>query len=169
MENEIVNKVSESGLVQFDLEELFIPGERVLFDLKPWLYEELVLKEKDFREQLKNHDWSFYQNKFIAITCTSDAIVPTWAFMLVASLMAPVAKKIVFGDLQKLEEEIFHEQLTKINPEDYRDQRIVIKGCSSVKVPASAYIELTALLQPVVKSILFGEPCSTVPVYKKKS
>ncbi len=169
MEDKIENKVTESGLVQFDPEELFVPGERVLFDLKSWLFEEIILKEKDFREHLKNHDWSQYQNKFVALTCTADAIVPTWAFMLVVTMLEPVAKKIVFGDLKKLEEEIFHEQISKINPENYRNQRVVIKGCSKVSVPASAYVEITALLQPVVKSIMYGEPCSTVPVYKKKS
>ena len=169
MGEEIINKVAQSGLVSVDLEELFVPGERVLFDLKGWLFEELILKEKDLREQLKNHDWQQYQNKFVALTCTADAIVPTWAFMLAASMLEPVAKKIVFGDLKKLEEEIFHEQISKINPERYRDQRIVIKGCSHVEVPSSAYIEITRLLQPVVKSIFYGEPCSTVPVYKKKS
>jgi hypothetical protein len=169
MQEEIINKVNESGLVQFNPEELFVPGERILFDLKSWLFEEIILKEKDFREQLKNHDWSQYENKFVALTCSADAIIPTWAFMLIASSLEPFAKKIVFGDLKKLEEEIFHEQVSKINPENYRDQRVVIKGCSKVAVPASAYVEITSLLRPVVKSILFGEPCSTVPVYKKKT
>ena len=166
MQDEIINKVAESGLVQIDLEELYLPGERILFDLKGWLFEELILKEKDFREQLKNHDWLQYQDKFVAIACTADDIVPTWAFMLVAAKLEPVAKKIVFGDLKKLEEELFHEQIFKIIPENYRDQRVVIKGCSKVEVPASAYVEITFLLRPVVKSIMYGEPCSTVPVYK---
>jgi hypothetical protein len=169
MENEIVNKVSESGLVQLDLEELFVPGERILVDLKAWLFEEIILKEKDFREHLKNHDWSQYDNKFVAVTCTADAIVPTWAYMLVAASLEPFAKKIVFGDLKKLEEELFHEQVLKISAENFRDQRVVIKGCSNVEVPASAYVEITTLLRPVVKSIMYGEPCSTVPVYKKKT
>ena len=137
-----------------------------MFDLKSWLFEELILKEKDFREQLKNHDWSEYHDKLVAIFCTADAIVPTWAFMLVAAKLEPFAKKIVFGDLKKLEEELFHERIFKMNPENYRDQRVVIKGCSKVEVPASAYVEITFLLRPVVKSIMYGEPCSTVPVYK---
>jgi hypothetical protein len=168
MENEIINKVAESGLVTIDLEELYIPGERILFDLKGWLFEELILKEKDFREQLKNHDWSQYQNKLVALTCTADAIVPTWAFMLIATKLEPFARKIVFGDLKKLEEELFHEQIQKLNIANYHDQRIVIKGCSKVEVPASAYVEITALLRPVAKSIMYGEPCSTVPIYKSK-
>jgi hypothetical protein len=164
----IVNKVAESGLITIDLEDFYPEGERVLFDIKPWLFQELILKEKDFRENIKNHDWSQYQNKFVSITCTADAIVPTWAYMLIASALSPIAKKIVFGDLQKLEEEIFHDIFQKMNPEDYRDQRIIIKGCSNKEVPASAYVEFTNMLRPVVKSIMYGEACSTVPVYKRK-
>ena len=165
---DVINKVALSGIITFDLEELFVPGERVLFDLKSWLFEEVIVKEKDFREQLKNHDWQQYRDAFVALCCTADAIVPTWAFMLAASKIEPVAKKIVFGDLKKLEEEIFREEISRINPEDYRDQRVVIKGCSKVDVPVSAYVEITHLLRPVVKSIMYGEACSTVPVYKKK-
>jgi hypothetical protein len=165
---EIINKVAQSGLVTIDLEEFYIPGERVLFDLKEWLFEELILKEKDFRARLKDFNWDNYKGKFVAITCTADAIVPTWAFMLVATHLSPFAKKIIFGDLQKLEQEIFEESISKLNVEDFKDQRVVIKGCSKVEVPVSAYVKLTALLQPVVKSIMYGEPCSTVPVFKKK-
>jgi hypothetical protein len=167
MENEIVNKVAESGLITIDLEDFYPEGERILFDIKPWLFEELILKEKDFREHIKNHDWAQYENKFVAINCSADAIIPTWAYMLVASALSS-AKKIVFGDLQKLEEEIFHDIFKKMNPEEYRDQRIIIKGCSNKEVPASAYVEFTNLLQPVVKSIMYGEACSTVPVFKRK-
>lgn len=166
MENEIVNKVSESGLLQFDLEELKQQGERVLFDLKGWLFEELILKEKDFRERLKNHDWTQYQDKFVALTCTADAIVPTWAYMLVATQLNPYSKKTVFGDLKKLEEELYHEQISKLSPETFRNQRVVIKGCGDV--PVSAFVELTNFLRPLAKSIMYGEPCSTVPVYKAK-
>ena len=120
----------------------------------------------NFRDQLKNHNWPQYKDKFVALTCTADAIVPTWAYMLIASKLEPFAKKIVFGDLKKLQEELFHEKILMINPETYRDQRVVIKGCSKVEVPASAYVEITSLLRPYVKSIMYGEPCSTVPVYK---
>jgi uncharacterized protein YqgQ len=167
MEEEIKNKVAESGLIQIDLEELYQSGERVLFDLKSWLFEELILKEKDFREQLKNHDWNFYKDKFVAITCSADAIIPTWAYMLLATQLQSFAKRIVFGDLKKLEEELFHDEISKLKSEDYQNQRVVIKGCSNIEVPVSAYVELTALLKPVVKSIMYGEPCSTVPVYKQ--
>ena len=165
---EIVNKVTQSGLVTIDLEDLFIPGERVLFDLKDWLFEELILKEKDFREKIKDHNWENYKDKFVAVTCTADAIVPTWAFMLVATHIKPVARKISFGNLQKLEEEIFDEAISKLNADDFKDQKVVIKGCSKIEVPVSAYVNLTALLRPVVKSIMYGEPCSTVPVYKRR-
>lgn len=168
MSEEIINKVAESELLQFDLQDLYVKGERVLFDLKKFLFEELILKEKDFRDQIKNHIWNQYENKFVAITCTADAIVPTWAFMLVASQLQPFAKKIMFGDLNKLEEEIFRTQISKIDLKDYTDKKISIKGCSDIYVPPSAYVELTALLRPVAKSIMYGEACSTVPVFKRK-
>ena len=164
---DIINKVAQSGLVTIDLEELYVPGERILFDIKDWLFEELILKEKDFREKLKTHDWEKYRDKFVAVTCSADAIIPTWAFMLVTIYLRPVAAKIIFGDLQSLEEELFNEQISKMNPDSYRDQKLVIKGCSNVKVPQSAYMKLTSLLMPVAKSIMYGEPCSTVPLYKK--
>ena len=165
---EIVNKVAQSGLITINLEDLYVPGDRVLFDLKDWLYEELILKEKDFREKLKNHNWEKYKDKFVAITCSVDAVVPTWAFMLVTTHLKPVAKKISFGNLQKLEEEIFDEVISKLNTTDFQDKKIVIKGCSKIAVPVSAYVRLTEILRPLVKSIMYGEPCSTVPVFKRK-
>ena len=165
---EIVNKVAQSGLVTIDLEDLYVSGERVLFDMKDWLFEELILKEKDFREKLKDHVWTKYENRFVAITCSVDAVVPTWAYMLVAAHLKPVAKKITFGNLQKLEEEIFNDAILKLNPDDFKDQKVVIKGCSKIEVPVSAFVNLTAMLRPVVKSIMYGEPCSTVPVFKRK-
>jgi Protein of unknown function (DUF2480) len=165
---EIINKVSQSGLITFDLEDLYVPGDRVLFDLKEWLFEELILKEKDFRARLKEHDWEQYNGKFVAIICSADAIVPTWAFMLIASHLETHAKKITFGNLQKLEEEIFDEAISKLNQADFKDQKVIIKGCSKIDVPVSAYVKLTEILRPVVKSIMYGEPCSTVPVFKRK-
>jgi hypothetical protein len=165
---EIVNKVAQSGLVTIDLEDLYVPGERVLFDLKDWLFQELILKEKDFREKLKSHDWNQYKDKFIALTCSVDAVVPTWGYMLIATQLKPVAKKITFGNLIKLEEELFDEAISKLKAEDYKDQKVVIKGCSKIEVPVSAYVNLTSMLRPVVKSIMYGEPCSTVPVFKRK-
>ena len=168
LEKEIVNKVAESGLITINLEDFYPEGERVVFDMKDHLFEELLLKEKDFREFVKTNDWVKYRDKFVAITCSNDAIVASWAYMLIAASLKPYAKKIVFGNLETLETVLFHDALSKINREDYRDQRIIIKGCSDKPVPVSAYVELTSLLQPVVKSIMYGEPCSTVPVYKSK-
>ena len=168
MPAEIINKVAESGLLQYDLEGLYPEGKRVLFDLKGWLFEELVLKEKDFREQVKNHPWNQYQDQLVAITCSADAIVPTWAFMLVAVHLQPFARKVMMGDLRKLEEQLFQEAIAKLDPESFRNQRVVIKGCGG-KVPVSAYVDFADFLRPLAKSILYGEPCSTVPVYKKSS
>ncbi len=165
---EIVNKVAQSGLITIDLEDLYVHGDRLLFDMKDWLFEELILKEKDFREKLKEHDWINYKDKFVAITCSVDAVVPTWAYMLVATHLKPFVKKLSFGNLQKLEEEIFNDAILKLNPDEFKDQKVVIKGCSKIEVPVSAYINLTAMLRPVVKSIMYGEPCSTVPVFKRK-
>jgi hypothetical protein len=164
---EIVNKVAQSGLIEFNLEEYYPKGERVLFDIKEHLFQGLILKEKDFREFVKNEDWSKYTEKFVALTCTADAVVPTWAYMLLVTALEPFAKKIVFGDLKTLEVVLYNDALSKINPEDYKDQRIVIKGCSNLPVPESAYVEVTRILRPVAKSIMYGEPCSTVPLYKK--
>jgi hypothetical protein len=163
----IINKVSESSLVTIDPADFFPAGERIAFDLKPLLVEELLLKEKDFREYVKNNDWSVYKNKFVAIHCSNDAIIPVWAYMLLSVAMESFALKIYFGTLDELEKHLYNESLSKINLEDFRDKRIVIKGCGDVAVPVSAYVELTRLLKPVVKSIMYGEPCSTVPVYKK--
>lgn len=166
MENEIINKVANSGLITIDLEEYYPKGERVLFDLKPLLFQELILKEKDFREFIKNHDWAFYQNKLVAITCSADAIVPTWAYMLISIALEPFAKKIVFGNLQTLETVLFNDALQTINYSDYTDKRIVIKGCGNLPVTTHAYVELVNGLRPFAKSIMYGEPCSTVPLYK---
>lgn len=167
MENEIVNRVAQSPLVTFDLEKLYVPGERVLIDIKNQLFQEMILKEKDFRDYIKATDWSVYKNKFVAITCSADAIVPTWAFMLLAIALQPHAVKIVFGNLDDLESQLFREQLDKIDFELYRDAKVVIKGCSKINVPVAVYVEATNLLRPLTSSIMFGEPCSTVPLYKK--
>ncbi len=165
----IVNKVASSGLITLNLEDYFPEQERVLFDLKPWLFQELILKEKDFRDNLKSHDWSFYANKYVAVICSADAIVPAWAFMLLFSHLEPFAKKIIFGDLKRLEEEIFEEIISNLDISPFIDQRVVIKGCSNKDIPVFTYAALTAKLRPHVKSIMFGEPCSTVPIYKKSA
>ncbi|HQF27128.1 MAG TPA: DUF2480 family protein [Bacteroidia bacterium] len=167
-DNVIFNKVAQSGLITINLEELYPVGERVIIDIREQLIEDFLLREKSFREFIASEDWSKYSGKFVSIHCSNDAIIPMWAWMLLASALEPFAKKIVFGNASTLEDELFSEVVSKINPEEYHDARVVIKGCSDKPVPVSAYVALTALLRPVAKSILFGEPCSTVPVYKKK-
>ena len=165
---EIINKVENSGLITIDLGELYLPGERVLIDIKDQLFQELILREKDFREFIKSHDWAQYKEKYVALTCSADAIIPDWTWMLLASALEPFAKKTVFGSIDVLETVLFDEILSNFNVEQYRDARIVIKGCGDKPVPKYAYIELTRKLQPIVKSIMYGEPCSTVPVYKQR-
>jgi hypothetical protein len=167
MSEEIVNKVASSGLITIDLAEFIPRGERAVIDLKDQLWQGLVLKEKDFRQYIKDHNWAEYKDKFVAVYCSTDAIIPAWAFMLVASALAPHAKRMVQGNAETLETVLFIESLQKINPEDYRDTRVVVKGCGDEKVPFAAYAELTSRLQPVVKNLMFGEPCSTVPVFKR--
>jgi len=169
IQENIVNKVAQSGLVTLDPAAFYPIGNRVVYDIKDNLYMGLILREKDFREFVKAHDWSQYEGKYVAITCTADAIVPAWAYMLLANRMAPYALETVFGDADVLETVLFVKSIAKMDVEQYRDQRIVIKGCGDTPVPVSAYVELTKKLTPVVKSLMFGEPCSTVPIYKKSS
>ena len=164
---EITNRVATSGIVSLDLEELYAQGERVQYDLKDNLFQGMILREKDFREFLKSNDWSVYQGKNVSIICSEDAIVPTWAYMLLAIYLEPYANKVVFGDLDLLEDSLFSDAIQQIDPEEYRGKRVVIKGCSKVAVPISAYVAITTLLKPVAQSLMFGEPCSTVPLYKK--
>ena len=168
IQQNIVNKVAQSGLLSFDLAELYPQGERVLYDIKENLFHGLMLREKDFREFIKEHDWTQYSGKHLAITCSADAIVPTWAYMLLANRLAQYAKTVVFGDLQQLEIILFERELEKLDLEKYRDQRIVIKGCGEIAIPESAFINLTVKLTGISKSIMYGEPCSTVPIYKRK-
>lgn len=167
MEQEIINRVASSPLVTLDLEEFYVEGERVLIDIRAQLFQELILREKDFRNFIKTHDWSQYKSKFVAITCTADAIIPNWAYMLITSVLQPHTDRIVFGSLEDLEANIFSEQLRQLDWSKFKDAKVVIKGCSKVNVPASVYVEATRLLMPWASSIMFGEPCSTVPVYKK--
>ena len=168
IQENIINKVAQSGLVTLDPAAFYPQGERVVYDIKDNLFMELILKEKDFREFVKGHDWTQYQDKYVALTCTTDAIVPAWAYMLLANRLAPYAKEVVFGDAEVLETVLFVKSIASLDVEQYRDQRIVIKGCGDIPIPVSAYVELTKKLTPVVKSLMFGEPCSTVPIYKRK-
>lgn len=164
---EIINKVALSGIITIDLEEFYPQGERVLFDIKDLLFQGLVLREKDFREFVKNEDWTKYKNKYVALICSADAIVPTWAYMLLATQLEPYVKKVVFGNLEILETVLYNEILSKLNINDYKDARIVIKGCGHLPVPKAAYVEIARLLRPIAKSIMYGEACSTVPLYKQ--
>ncbi|QKJ28255.1 DUF2480 family protein [Mucilaginibacter mali] len=168
IQENIINKVALSGLVTLDPAAFYPPGERLVYDITDNLFHGLILKEKDFREFVKGHDWAQYTGKNIAITCTADAIVPAWAYMLLANRMAPYAREIVFGDAAVLETVLFEKAMAGVDLEQYRDQRVVIKGCGDIEVPTSAYVELTKRLTPIVKSLMFGEPCSTVPIYKRK-
>jgi hypothetical protein len=167
IDGQIVNRVSNSALITFDLEEFYQPGERIVIDIKDQLFQGLILKEKDFRDFIKTHNWSQYQNKFVAITCSEDAIIPTWAYMLISSALQPFARKIVFGTLDDLENKIYADVLSQIDWTKYDQAKVVIKGCSKVAVPLSAYVEVTQRLRPYAQSIMFGEACSTVPVFKR--
>mgnify|MGYP000958233941 FL=1 len=168
MANEIVNRVATSQLITIDLEDFYPKGERVVLDIKNWLYHELILKETDFREHLKNHDWSQYQNKYVALTCSADAIIPSWAFMLISTYISPFSKKVVVGNLSTLETSIFQDIINAIPVDEYLEKPIIIKGCSNKPIPETAYLQLIEKLQPIVKSIMFGEACSTVPLFKKQ-
>lgn len=167
MEGEIVNKVAQSSLVEFNLEKYYDHSSRVQLDIKDQLFNGLVLREKDFRAFIKDQDWAEYEGKNVAIHCSEDAIVPTWAYMLLTSVLEPFAKTIVFGDLSHLENHLFQEALRKVNLSDYQDAKVIIKGCGHFPVPEYAFVEITRLLRPVVSSLMYGEACSAVPLYKR--
>ena len=168
MSDTIVNKVAESGLITIDLEEYYPKEEILIFDLKTFLFMELILKEKEFRSSLQELDWNQYKDKIVAVTCTADAVIPVWAYMLVASSLQPFAKEIVFGNREEALKQSFIKNINSIKLGELSDKRIVVKGCGDKSIGEFAYLEITKLLRPGVKSIMYGEPCSTVPVYKKK-
>jgi hypothetical protein len=167
MNNEIVNRVANSKLETIDLESFILDNERVTFDLIKWLKNDLVLIEKDFRENLQNHDWKQYKNKFLSIVCSNDAIIPDWAFLLVSSYLKKEEIKHVIGSLELLENILISDAINNYNFSNYQNKAVIIKGCSNKFIPKSSYSLLIDKLQPVVKSIMFGEACSSVPVYKK--
>jgi hypothetical protein len=166
--NEFVNKVAESGLITLDLEKYIPKEETAVFDLKEFLFMGMILKEKDFREALKKQDWEIYRNKHVAITCSADAIIPVWAYMLAASCLQPVAKSILLGNEKELYKTLFLKNISSIDASEFADKRVVIKGCGETPIDEFAYTEATRVLMPVAKSIMYGEPCSTVPVFKRK-
>lgn len=166
-QDQIVNKVAGSSLITFDLEEYFLPGDRVMFDLKDQLFQGQILREKDLRDFIKGHDWTQYEGKFVAIYCSVDAIIPTWAYMLLAIAFQPYARKVVFGSSGELETAIFQDRLSSVNWAGFKDAKVVIKGCSKITVPVAVYVDVTNKLKPYVSSIMFGEPCSTVPLFKR--
>ncbi len=167
MSNEIVNRVANSQLKTINLEDFYPQGTRTSIDIKNWLFQELILKESEFREHLKNHNWEQYKNTYVALTCSCDAVIPSWAFMLITTYLSPFAKKIVVGDLITLETSIYYEIIADFNIEEFINKPIIIKGCANKPIPETAYIQLIEKLQPIAKSIMFGEACSTVPLYKK--
>lgn len=168
MNDPIVNKVAQSAIDSLDLENFYPKEEIMSFDLKQYLFMELILKEKDFRLALQNLDWSVYDNKIVAVTCSADAIIPMWAYMLVASYLQPIAKEVILGTEPEALQQVIVRNIDKIDPEKFADRRIVVKGCGDLPIGPFAYLEITKKLRPVVKSIMYGEPCSTVPIYKKK-
>lgn len=168
MQEEIRNRVAESKLETFNLEEFYPEGERVLFDIKDWLDQGFILKEKDFRARAAAHNWEQYKGAFVALYCSSDAIVPTWAYMLLTTKLSPYCKKVVLGSLDTLETVLYQELIKELDLSAYRDKPVIIKGCSKKAVPENAYLFITAKLQSVAKSVMYGEACSSVPLYKRK-
>jgi hypothetical protein len=166
--DEIVNKVANSVLEVFDLEDYYPNGIRTQIDISQWLYEGFLLKEKDFRDALKKHDWSQYENHYVAINCTTDAIIPAWASILVTTYASPIAKKVVLGTIDDLNTALYHEILNQLDFSKYQDKPLILKGCSKKPVPESAYIFAVQHLQKVAKSIMYGEACSAVPLFKKQ-
>jgi hypothetical protein len=168
MSDEIVNKVAQSQLLTIDLEEYYPREAPVVFDLKPHLFMELIIKEKEFRTAMQDLNWQQYQDKVVTITCTADAIIPMWVYMLVTSYLQPVAKQVLFGDEKSALQQLFLANITSIDTHEYIDKRIVVKGCGDVPIGEFAYVAITQLLRPIAKTIMYGEPCSTVPIFKKK-
>jgi hypothetical protein len=165
--DEIKNKVAGSGLITLSLEDYYPQGPRLSLDISPWLYEGLILREKDFRVYLKEHNWQQYEGAYVALFCSADAIVPQWSYMLLASYLSPFAKKVVYGSPEQLEAMVMEQSLAKADLSEYLDKRVILKGCGDLPIPPHAYLYFTTRLQEVAKTIMFGEACSTVPIYKK--
>lgn len=168
MAGEIVNRVANSKLVTIDLEDFYPKGNRVVFDVKDWLFEGLILREKDFREQVKNHDWAQYQDTHVALTCSTDAIIPSWAYLLLTTELSVYTNKVVVGSLELLETVLYQEIISELDITEYENKPVIVKGCANKPIPPSAYTLLIEKIQPIARTIMFGEACSTVPLFKKK-
>ncbi|TXD70079.1 DUF2480 family protein [Aequorivita lipolytica] len=168
MNEEIINRVANSKLVTFNLEELYLKGERVSFDISQWLLEGIVLRESEFRENAKEYDWTQYQDKFVALYCSTDAIIPGWAYLLLSLHLAPFAAKVTVGNLEELESILFAELLQNLDVSEFKGKSIIIKGCAHKPIPQNAYVLLAQKLQPISKSIMYGEACSSVPLFRRK-
>ncbi len=168
MPTEIVNRVANSKLKTINLEDFYPSEKRTVIDIKDWLFQDIILKEVTFREHLKNHNWSQYKNNYIALFCSTNAIIPSWAYMLITTYTFPYAKKTIIGSLEELETSIFQDIIASFNIENYKNKAIIISGCSNKPIPETAYVQLVEKLQPIAKSIMFGEACSTVPLFKNK-
>ncbi len=166
--SDIINRVAQSKLVTFDLEALYPQGERKVLDIKDWLLEGIILREKEFRAHVEEQDWTSYKDAYVALQCSTDAIVPGWAFMLVATKLQPYAKKVVVGSLEDLETALYQSILENLDVSQYVDKPVIIKGCSKKPVPENAYLMALEKIQPVAKSVMYGEACSSVPLYKRK-
>ena len=164
---DIVNRVANSSLITIDLEDYYPAGERTVLDIKDWLYEGLILKEKEFRNTLKNFDWQQFKNHHIALCCSSEAIIPAWAFLLIQTHLHGIAKTVVFGTLEILETVLYTTIIENFDVSVYKDKPVIVKGCSDKAVPQNAYLLLSKKLQGVARSIMYGEACSAVPLFKK--
>lgn len=165
--DEIINRVANSNLITIDLEDWYVEGERIIFDISDWLFEGLLLREKEFRINVLQHDWTKYNNSFIVLQCSTDAIIPGWAYMLITTAVAPYAQKVIVGNLEQLETLLYESKINEISVSEYENKSIIIKGCTNKPVPKNAYISLLQKLQPIAKSIMYGEACSSVPLFKK--
>ena len=165
--SEIINRVANSALITIDLEDYYPKGTRVCFDVKDWLYEDLVLREKEFRTFVNTHDWAVYKNQFVALHCSTDAIIPGWAFMLIRLQLSGIAKQVVVGDLETLETALYQIIINDLDLSFCSNKPVIVKGCSNKPVPKNAYLFLINKLQPIAKSIMYGEACSSVPLFKK--
>lgn len=168
MTDPIPNKIANSGLITLSLEDYYPQGERKVLDIAPWLFEEMILREKDFRAHVKEHDWSQYQDCYVAVHCSADAIIPQWAYMLLAVELEPYARKVVYGSSERLESLLIDEAITQTDLSEFKDQRVILKGCGHLPIPPHAYLAFVSKLKPLAKSIMFGEACSTVPIFKQK-